>query len=840
MLRLALKSVRHNPKRLILTAIAVALGVSLVAATFTFTSALSRGFTDLFSQIYSTIDVVVEPDPNADITVDPTSKEGMFSQADLDAVSAIDGVAAAEGNVGFERGLLLNKEGDAPLGQGAPTLVYNWTGTPDLDNATLIEGRGPEADGEVVVDVDTWKKLGIAFGDTWSIATDSGVEQVTVVGTVRFGEDNNLQTANLLFATDATVRELNGGYEGYYGISVLVDEGSSPDTVAAAINEILPENTRAVTAETKAKEQSDAIDDMMRYVNIFAIVFGLIALFVGAYIIVNTFRIIVTQRTRELGLLRAIGAQGKQIRSMILLEALAVGFAASTLGIALGWLLAFIISAIVESFAGDILATMILPIDALIWCYGLGLFVTLVAALLPAIHAAQISPMEALREAGTAGKKPLTARNIVGGSFAALGIASVIVGLYVSVPRPYIWVGAGAVLVVLGVTLLAAQVLVPMAYGLRGVLTKVWGVNGKIAANNIRREPRRSANTAAALMIGVMLLALVATFTESLKDTFTSQFKGNEAELFVVAQTGPLPQGAMDAIAGVDGVADVARWAMTDVTVDGTSYSASIVDANELDGLFDLPTDLPLSELGDGVIIDPVIQELGYKVGDMITLEGPDGSATVKIAAFYDREADQNFLVGWNVGTQLVKEPVIMQALVNFDDDADVEATEDAVSDALSEEFPLVVAQSPSYLEKLVNQTLDVLLGIISGLLGAALVIAILGVANTLLLSVTERTREIGLLRAVGIKRGDVWAMVTLESVVMAVFGTILGIILGTGLGAAIVEALGEYGFDRAVVPWAWIGIYTVLSMIAGVVAAVWPAWRASRLDILQAIAADG
>ena len=840
MLRLALKSVRHNPKRLILTAVAVALGVSLVAATFTFTNAFSTGFDKLFSQIYSTVDVVVEHDPKADDHIDPFSTDGFFSDDDVAAVRAVPGVAVAEPSVSYEQGTLLNKKGDGPLSMGPPTLVHRWSGNADIDRSSIVDGRAPEATNEVAVDVDTFKKLKVALGDTVKFSGATGVTDLTVVGTIRFGQDNNLQTASLLYTTEDTVRALGGGITGYNDIEILVTDDTDPAQVVRDIQPVLPENTRAITAQDKVAEQTDALDDALRYVNIFALVFGLIALFVGAYIIVNTFRIIVTQRTRELGLLRAIGAKGTQIRTMILLEALVVALVASTAGILLGWLLALGGSFIMELFAGNLLGPVVLPLDAVGWGYLLGTVITVVAALLPAIHASRIAPMEALREAGTSGKKPLTVRNIVGGAMTVAGLAALFIGLYAHVDRPYWWVGVGAVLIVLGVTLLAAQVLVPAAYGLRGILSRLWGVNGTLAANNIRREPRRSANTAAALMIGVMLLALVATFTESLKDTFTSQFKGNEAELLIMASSSPVPQGAMDTISQVDGVRAVARVGITQVGYHGDDALLSYIDADITDGLFDLKTDRPLSDLRGGVFIDQPTHDAGVNVGDTVTLDGEKGPVTLTVTGLFTEEGDQGFMVDWSTAPQFVSTPQIIEALVDFDDGADVDATEDAVNDALATDYPLVQPQSPSQLQKILDQALTLLIGVISALLGAALVIAILGVANTLLLSVTERTREIGLLRAVGVRRSSVWGMITLESVVMAVFGTILGIVLGVGIGAALVDALSDYGFQRIVIPWMWIVIYTVLSMIAGVLAAVWPAWRASRLDILKAIAADG
>ncbi len=842
MLRLALKSVRHNPKRLILTALAVALGVALVAATLTFTSALSRGFTDLFGDIYGSVDVIAEPAPSDDGSSDfgAGGTDGLFSASDIEAIRQVDGVQVAEGSVGYETGQVLNADGDGPLGQGAPTLVYRWTGIPQLDNSTVIDGAAPSAPGEVVVDVDTYAKLDLGPGDTVKIATESGVKELTVTGSFRFGDNNELQTANLMFANEATIRDLAGGFEGYTDVQILAEEGASPDAIVADLQPLLPDGARAITSQDKIAEQVDSFNQALSIIDVFALIFGLVALFVGAYIIVNTFRIIVTQRTREFGLLRAIGAQGSQIRNSILVESILVALVGATFGILIGWGLALAGGAIVEVFSGNILGPLLLPVKALLWSYSLGIAVTVVAALLPAIHASRISPMEALREAGTAGKKSLRARNIVGGAMTLLGVSGVLFGLYAVPPKPYWWVGAGAVLIVLGVTLLAAQVIVPLAYGLRGVLTKVWGVNGKLAANNIHREPRRSANTAAALMIGVMLLALVATFTESLKDTFTSQFATNKAELIVVAQGSLIPQGGLDVIADTDGVSDVARLASTSTDFDGDKYATSFIDAAALDGLFDLNVDRPLSDLGDGVFIDPSITAMGYGVGDDVTLTGPDGTATLTVTGLYLNEGDQAFLVDWSVGQELETDPDIIQALINFDDNVDLQATTDAVNENLKKDFPLVQPQSPDAIEEFFNQALNILLGVISGLLGAALLIAILGVANTLLLSVTERTREIGLLRAVGVTRKAVWGMITLESVVMAVFGTILGIILGVGLGAALVDSLGEYGFERVVIPWIWIAFYTVASMIAGVVAAIWPAWRASKLDILKAIAADG
>lgn len=840
MFRLALKSVKHNPKRLVLTAVAVALGVSLVTASFTFTNGLSSGFNQLFSEIYGAQDVVVERDPEfSEPTTDPfAAGEGLFSPEDVDAIEAVDGVAAVAGGVQVVGAVLPAAGPTAGMG-GAPSQLFNWSGMKEFDLSTLVDGRGPDSDGEIVLDLDSAPALGYELGDTVTIATDQGTAEFTLVGTIRFGESNALQGATLGFMTTDDAFRLSG-QEKFQTVGVLAEEGADLDRLAEEIDALLPEGGRAITGQAKAAETAQEIDEALNYINIFAITFALISLFVGAYIIVNTFRVVVTQRTRELGLLRAIGSTGSQIRMMILLEALVIGILASTIGIALGYLLALAASGIVGAFAGDIFGTLTLPLDGVLWSYVLGTVVTLISALVPAIHASRIAPMEALRESATSGKKPLKWRNVVGAALTVLGVAAVAVGLFASVVKPAIWVGVGAVIIVLGVTLLAAQVLVPMAFGLRGWLSSWFGVDGKLAANNIRREPRRSANTAAALMIGVMLLALVATFTQSLKSVVTEQFQQTKAEFFVLSGQGTVPSGALELIEDVEGVEGVTSLGFMLVTVDETDYSLAVLNADTAELALTYNSEPSVSELGDGVFIDSVVEAAGVSVGDKLTLEGPDGSATLEVTGRYLGEGDANLWIDFGTAAALSDEVPVVQAAVVLAEGVDVGEAQEAIQDALKEDFPLVILQQPGELEQLANTFIDLLLGVISALLASALVIAILGVANTLLLSVTERTREIGLLRAVGLKKSSVWRMITVESMVMAIFGTILGMVLGVSLGAALVVALEEYGFNGPAIPWAWLAVYTVLAAIAGVLAAIWPAWRASRMDVLQAIAADG
>lgn len=851
MFRLAARSVRHNPQRLVLTAVSVALGVMLVAATQTLTSSLSSGFGTLFGEIYGGADIIVEADPDAADAADPDTDfaplDPIFTTADVDEVASVDGVRIAAGGLQVPASDLLPKDQDrsdptALLG-GPPTQVFSWYGDPEIDRVTIVDGEAPAADDEIVIDIDSIDSLGYEIGDSVDLTTATASEPFEIVGTVRFGDDNNLQGATLAYITLDAAQRL-ADTDMFQTIGVVGESGADLDALAADIGEGLPPDTRAITGEAKAAEESAGLDDALVYVDIVTIVFAIIALFVGSYIILNTFRIVVTQRTREFGLLRAIGMSGRQVLRMILLEALLVALVASTAGILLGWGLAWIVTTVMSALGTDVFGALVVPWPAVAWSYGLGITITALSALAPALTAARISPMEALREAGTQARRPLTVRNVVGGVVTAIGLIAIVLGLTMEWDQPYLPVAIGGGLVVLGATLLAAQVLMPLAFALRGLLTRLFGVDGTLAANNIRQEPRRSANTAAALMIGVMLLALVATFAQSLKTVIDDQLGSTEADVFVLSTQGTLPEEAIDAVNDMREVALVSEIGAGTVEYDGDDYALTALDPDAAAQVGGYTSEPDLRDIDDGVFIGPEVSDLGVEVGDEVTLTTETGTVTLTVTGTYEATDDADFVVGWDTAVQLSEdlEPSRLEVVFTPDIDTD-EARETAIdelgADVLSD-YPSVVVFPPQVFASLITSVIDLILGIITALLSSALVIAVLGVANTLLLSVTERTREIGLLRAVGLRRHEVWRMVTLESVIMAVFGAIAGMILGVGLGAALVLTLEDLGFSTPAVPWAWLALYTALAVLAGILAAIWPAWRASRMAILDAIAADG
>ncbi len=841
MLRLAFKAVKHNPKRLILTTVAVVLGVAFVTTIHIFTNTIDRQFSEMIDDIYTGSDITVAE--AGEIQFDASQLEP-FPQSVFDDVQAVPGVEEAYEQISAVL-VLLDSDGELPTQTGAPNIFFNWVDNEDIGRMTILEGRAPEYSGEAAIDKNGMERLGYEIGDTLNVVTDGGLASYLIVGESWFGETNDLSGAILVQLTLEDIQELTGFEGQIQSIALTVSDGYDIDEVAQAIDEVLPAGVEAQSNAQIIEDQQEGVREGLKVVDIFTLVFALISVFVGGFIIANTFRIIVTQRTREIGLVRALGARGSQVRGQILIEALIVAVTASIIGIGLGYLFAFGLTTIVDSSdSGLVLGTPRLPLDAVVWGLSVGIFVTVVSAILPAIHASQISPMEALREAATHHRKPLRLRNAIGCGLVVASVAGIVLGLCTSVPLPGLWVGASAALLVFGAALLSAQILTWLASHLRKILGAVFGINGRLAAGNIKREPRRAGITSTALMIGVLLLALVATFTESAKASIREQVEDQVACDLIVssgvlsAEFVDVSDTAVEAIESTAGVDLVSTIQVGEGTVDGEQMIFGAVDPATADEVYHFPTTPGVENLGNGVFITISVQDLGYEVGDTITVVGDDGTRDLEITGTYDAAENWDFLVSADTAATLDDEMVAVMALVNITPGADITTVQVAVEDSL-DEFPLFDVQRPDQAVQAANDAMDSLLVFITIMLAASLIIAILGVANTLFLSVTERTREIGLIRAVGARRSSVWSMITLESVIIAVFGAVLGVVLGVGLGAALVTALGDYGLGTAVIPWFWLLIYTVMATLAGIIAALIPAALAANLDILEAVTTE-
>jgi len=840
MFRLALKTVRHNPKRLILTSIAVMLGVALVSATFVLTSAAQLGIGDLNESYYGSGRVVITPDPD----FEGDAPVPLLTDETVEALGGLPGVAEVEPRIDASGDAPLLGEDGEPL-SGAPTIVWNWSDNPEVSRATVLKGRAIQDSGEILLDVHSFENGTWALGDTLHLATFGGVKDYTLVGTVRFGNQNILQGASLVYLSLEDAREVRVGDGGYDRIDIVPDAGVDHASLVGPASGLLPEGARATTSEFLTEELDEEVADIMGIIDVVVLIFAFVSVFVGAYIIVNTFRIVVTQRTREIGLLRAIAASGSQVRRMILFEASLIASVASVVGIGLGWLLAFVLLKMMESSFGNTYNSIPLPLDAIVLGLIVGFGVTLGSAMLPAIHASRIHPMEAMREAGTHSRKPLRLRTRVGMAMTGAAAALVAVGLCTPLGTPIAWVAPGAILLILGATLLSPTLLVPLADAIRAPFARLFGATGTLAVSNIHREPRRSANTASALMIGVMLLSLAATISGSARELAKEQVAGNVlADLSVSSSqvnfaSGPVVgPAAYEIVRDTPGVEDTMRWGSGVVRIEDTKFRVAVVDTAAADLMYSFDSDPSIGQVGGDVYIGPALQDLGYEPGGTILLDGAKEDLRLTITGEFEGAIGEALLVDWATGEHLFWSIETTSVLLTIEPGSDLAEVRASLDEALSD-FPLVETFESNDLVKMANDLVTLLLAFISALLSGAVVIAVLGIANTLLLSVTERTREIGLLRAVGLSRWAVRGMICLESTVIAVFGAAMGIVLGTALGASMMVALKDLGFTTLSIPWILLGIYFLVAVLAGLAAAALPARRASRLDILEAVTTE-
>lgn len=840
MLRLAMKNVRHSPRRLVLTGVAVTLGVMLVSATFVLTNAAQLGIGDLNEAFYGSGRVVVTPDPDFD--GDPPHP--LLTDDLVEALGTVPGVAEVAPRIDASSDVsLLGKDGE--FYSSAPTVASSWSDNPEISRATIIEGRKIRHSGEILLDVTTFEKGDWALGDTLSLATPVGIRDYTLVGTFRFGEQNILQGATGVYLSLEDAQEVRAGDGGYDRIDIVPDDGVDHTMLVESVGSLLPKGARSTTSEFLIQEMDDQVADIMGVIDTIILIFAFISVFVGAYLIANTFRIVVTQRTREIGLLRAIAATSSQIRRMVLLEATAIATAASAIGIGFGWLMAFGLLKFMESAFGNTYNSIPLPLDAVVLGLAVGFGVTVMSALLPAIHASQVHPLEALREAGIHSRKPLHRRTHAGLALTGLAAGLVAIGLVIPLGRPIAWVAPGALALILGVTLLAPALLVPVATLFRAPFRRFYGIPGILAIRNVHREPRRSANTASALVIGVFLLSFVATLSGSARQLAQERLAGdNRADLsvsspvFNVAYTPHMPPAAYEIVRDVPGIEDAMRWGYGTVRLDGAEYSVGVIDAAVADEMYSFDADPPLGRVGDGVYIGPTLQDLGYEPGDLLLLDGPKDDLALTVTGEFEGAIGDDLVVDWVTGERLFWTFTIRSVMVTVEPGLDIDEVKTAVNDALAD-FPLLEAFESSDLEDMANTLVTIILIFASALLAGAVIIGLLGIANTLALSVTERTREIGLLRAVGLGRKEVKRMVRLESAIIAFFGALVGIVLGTALAAAMMIALKDIGLTTLSVPWILLSVYFAVAILAGLLAAALPARRASRLDILEAIAAE-
>ena len=845
MLRATFKSLLAHKLRLLLSAVAVVLGVAFVAGSFVFTDTIRKTFDDLFTQVSA--DVTVQPKPAVDGGAFDASTGTLTLPASLlDTVRRVDGVAYAHGDVTAEGVNIIGTDGK-PIGSpGAPGIGVDWTDA-STSPLRLAEGQPPRSAEEVAIDSVAMKKGAFRIGDRIKLIMPSGPPRtVTLVGVFKFGTSGNLAGATLTAFEPATAQRLLLGPAKYSTISLDAAEGVSHEELKQRVTAVLPTGFEAKTKDEMAEQASKDISQALGFISTILLGFAGVALFVGSFIILNTFSMIVAQRTRELALLRAVGASRAQVRRSMVVEALVVGGFGSVVGILAGIGIAKALQALFKAVGLEIsTGALVVTPRTIIVSLVVGIVVTVLAAYVPARRAAKVPPIAAMRDI-TAVEHSMRVRGIVGSALAALGVLGLVGALTIDDgSSAAMLLGIGVLLVLLGAIALAPLLGRPIVKVLGAPFRRLFGTVGRLSTDNAERNPRRTAATASALMIGLALVGafgvLAASISASVGDIVDRQL-GSDYVVLNSTQT-PFSADVARRISETEGVGSVVRqrYGASAKVGDATSY----VVATDADGLahavrINMVAGQP-GALTDGTLLvsKETADERKLTVGQTLSVTLIGGSRQLKVGAIFERN---QFLAPYVLTIPtweaLGGDKRDMFLYVNVRDGADVAATGKAIERVLAD-YPTVQLQDQTAFKEEQKSGVNQLLYLIYGLLALAIVIAVLGIINTLALSVIERTREIGLLRAVGLSRGQLRRMVTLESVVIALLGAVLGLTLGVGFGAVMQRVLSGEGIERLAIPAGQLVVFLVLAALIGVLAALWPARRAARLDVLRAITTE-
>jgi putative ABC transport system permease protein len=838
--RVTIKGLLAHKLRLALTALAIVLGVTFIAGTFVLTDTLNRTFDTLFGNIYQHVDFQVRGVPQLG-TSGGNAKRNSVPESLLATVQAVPGVAAANGSVtGYAQ--FITHDGKAITTGGAPTLGVEFDPNAQISALHIAQGRPPTTSNEVGMDLGTAQKYHFTVGQTVRILLRGPTRTFTISGLMRFGTANNLAGATLAAFDTPTAQAVLGDVGKFDNINIVSQPGANKTTVQHAIARVLPSGDEVVTGQTVINEQTSAISQALGFFNTALLVFGFIALFVGGFTILNTFSITVGQRTRELALLRIVGASRRQVFRSVLGEAFIVGLVSSLVGLGLGVLAAVGLEKLLSGFGITLPSgSLVFEARTVIVCLVVGIGVTMAAAISPARRAVRIAPVAAVSERQTEAEIPLRRRFVRGGIITLIGVALLAVGL----TKPTIQlVGLGAVLIFVGVAMLAPAVARPMASAIGRPLARLLGTSGRLGRENSMRSPRRTAQTASALMVGLALVSAIAVFGASVARSATSSVDNAISASLIVSvpnsAQGNFSNSVAPAAAAVPGVTAVSTVYQDQFELQGSLEKLTGVSTRSLAQtvILNMDSGSPAGLAAGQLLIDTTTANSKHlSVGKVIPVKfAKTGSSTMRIGGVFKANAlIGKYLVGDGFFLTHFDNPLPVAVLLKTDGSPGVEQS---VKHALGG-YPNLKIQTRAEFEQTQRNMINQLLGLIYALLALAVIIALIGIVNTLMLSVFERTHEIGLLRAVGMKRRQIRAMIRSESVILAVFGAIIGIIVGTGLGIALVSALRAQGITDTVVPASNLVIFLILAALLGLLAASWPARRAAKLDVLAAIAAD-
>ncbi|MFC6285981.1 ABC transporter permease [Nocardioides sp. GCM10027113] len=845
MIRAALKSLLGRKVRLLMSTFAIVLGVAFVAGSLIFSDTLERSFTAIFAS--SVGDVVVRPEGGTTAEGFPTNRTVPASL--VDRLAEVPGAARVDGNVGAVGVYVVGKDDKVVGGFGPPAFGGNWNDAPagrGLEGLTIVDGREPDGPGEVVLDARTASKAGYSIGEKVRIVTasDQAVLQPELVGLADFAEGGSTNGATLSLFDTRTAQDLFlDGRNAFHDLWVTAAPGTSQEELRDRVAEELPDDVEAVTGDEAADEAATALVEAISFLTTFLLIFAGISLVVGAYLIVNTFSILVAQRSRELALLRALGASKRQVSASVLLEAFVLGLIGASLGLGLGVVLAMGIRELFSNFGLDLSGqSLIFQTRTVVAAYVVGVAVTMAAAWLPARRTGRIAPVQALRDDVAMPEASVKRRLAAGVGLLVAGGVALGAGLFGDVPRAGWFVGGGVLGILLGVSVAAPVITRPFLAAARWLYAAVFGSIGNLAGQNSLRNPRRTTATASALMIGLALACTMAIVGDSAKASVDKSVEENFVGDYIVSNVfgQPFSPSIGREMAEVEGVDQVVRQRFAFATYEDDDEPMAAIAPGTSDELGLVAAEGSFDRLADDTMLleEGWAEGQGLAVGDTMTWELPTGDKTFEVVGTYE----QNPVVFFPVLTTI--DALEDAGFPRADNTLVIMTGGEQVG--LQNRLAEVVADNPVVTVKNQNEfaeeqrgPIDQLVLMIFALLGLALVIAVLGIVNTLALSIIERTREVGLLRAIGVSRAQLRWMVTLESVVISLLGALLGVVMGIGFGVAMMYAIRDQGLEVISVPWDQLGVFLGVSLVIGVLAAVLPSRRAARLDVLRAIATE-
>jgi putative ABC transport system permease protein len=828
MAAIALRNLWERKLRTLMTALSIVLGIMMVAGTYVLTDTIDRSFEQIFTQSNEGVDAVIT---KREVIETDDGQIPPFDASVLDQVERTEGVGIAAGGIADPQVSIIGSDGEPRGGNGAPSFGFS-VGPEQFDPLTYVEGGPPKADDEVVIDKATADDEGFAVGDRIEIAGKEAASEYEVVGIATLGEIDSFGGATLALLTLPEAQRITGKQGQFDTIQVAAEEGTTPEQLAANLAASLPDSVKAETGAENVETQRDDVGEFINILKTALLIFAGVSLFVASFLIFNTFSITVAQRTREFAMLRTLGAKRRQILGTVVTEAFFIGLLAAGLGLLAGIAFAPAIRALFDAIEIDLPST--------------GTVVTARTVIVSLVLGTGITVREG---AVISTPRERRLRSAIGVVLTALGVAAMLAGLFGILDPGEAWVGVGAAGIFFGVTLLSPRLVTPLASAVGRPLERLRGVPGRLARENAVRNPGRTASTAAALMIGLALVSFVAVFAAGLRGSIDDAIDKTLVGDLIVSNTdgfSDIPAATIETVAGVGGVetSSPIRYTEDEVVGIGDGFltlvdpetAADVLTLDWKEGSQELLTALAPT---DAVIDEKWGSQNGLGVGDSFDARTASGETlTYEVTGTFEDRTD---FIGDYAASDANAEAYgegdnVTNVFVNFADGANPDTVTTAIDERLAAEFPTTKTEDQEGLKDSIGEELNTLLGVVYALLLLSVIVSLFGIVNTLALSIHERTRELGLLRAVGTSRRQVRQMVRYEAVITALIGATLGAGLGVIFAVIMSRPLADEGFILSI-PVGTLILFLVLAVVAGILAAIGPARRASRLDVLRALA---